>query len=204
MYPCSLVCRSSMKLITARSSRAPRPFKKAKRAPVTFPARSKSKMPSSTPKSQWGLGSKSNWRGSPQRLTSTFSASVGPMGTEEWGMLGILRSRALIRSLSSRVSPSSSLIRSETSLICSMRSPGSWPFRLYAAISWDALFRWARSSSTSARIRRCFSSRVSTSSKGAASSPRLSRDRRTKSGSLRISLKSSITEPPLMLLFPSG
>ena len=52
MYPCCCVCRSSMKLASARSNFAPSPKYTAKRAPVIFAARSKSRMPSSGPRSQ--------------------------------------------------------------------------------------------------------------------------------------------------------
>ena len=54
-----------MKLISARSSRAPAPISTEKRAPDIFAARSKSRIPSAAPMSQCGFGSKSNARGSP-------------------------------------------------------------------------------------------------------------------------------------------
>src|ERR1035441_9574165 len=78
-----------MKLISARSSFAPRPQYTAKRAPVTFAARSRSSMPSSGPRSQCALGSKSKCRGSPTRRTSRLSASLEPTGTDSCGTFGI-------------------------------------------------------------------------------------------------------------------
>ena len=71
-YPCSRVCRSSMKSMSARESRAPAPRRNAKRARAIFAARSKSRMPSAAPRSQCALGVKSNRGGSPTRRTSAL------------------------------------------------------------------------------------------------------------------------------------
>ncbi len=61
-----------MKLISARSRRAPAPLSTANRAPEIFVARSKSMMPSAVPRSQCAFGSKSNARGSPWRRASAI------------------------------------------------------------------------------------------------------------------------------------
>ena len=94
--PCSRAracAASSMKLISARSSRAPAPISTANRAPDILVARSKSMMPSAGPRSQCGFGAKSKARGSPCRRTSTLSAALAPTGTDSCGRLGSVRSR---------------------------------------------------------------------------------------------------------------
>ena len=83
------VCRSSMKFASARSSFAPRSQYTAKRAPVSLTARSRSRTPSSAPRSQCGLGVKSNCGGVPQRRTSTLSSALCPTGTLACGRLGM-------------------------------------------------------------------------------------------------------------------
>src|SRR6266550_704145 len=70
-----------MKLMSARDSRAPAPLNTVKRAPAILVPRSKSMMPSAGPRSQCGIGMKSNARGSPWRRTSTFSSALFPTGT---------------------------------------------------------------------------------------------------------------------------
>src|ERR1035441_8411809 len=52
-------------------------------------------MPSSGPRSQWALGSKSKLGGEPTRRTSTLSSAVLPAGTDSCGALGIEASRSL-------------------------------------------------------------------------------------------------------------
>src|SRR5689334_24373818 len=69
-YPCADVCRSSIKLIKARSSLAPEPDKTANRAPAIFAARSKSRMPSASPMSQWLFAGADRFGGVPQRRRS--------------------------------------------------------------------------------------------------------------------------------------
>ena len=93
VYPCFCVCRSSIKLISARSSRAPAPMYTANRAPLSLAARSRSRMPSASPISQCGFGSKSNVRFSPHVFTVTLSASEVPAGTSSRVRLGILGQR---------------------------------------------------------------------------------------------------------------
>ena len=77
-----------MKLISARSSRAPAPLSTANRAPDIRAARSKSRMPSAWPISQCGFGSKSNVGGMPHRRTSWLSAVDAPTGTLSCGRFG--------------------------------------------------------------------------------------------------------------------
>ena len=56
VYPCCAVCRSSRKLISARSSRAPAPVKQTKPLPLIFAARSRSNRPSRAPTCRWSCG----------------------------------------------------------------------------------------------------------------------------------------------------
>ena len=72
------VWSSSMKLISARASRAPAPISTENLVPDIFVARSKSRIPSAGPRSQCAFGSKSKVRGSPCRRTSTLSAALAP------------------------------------------------------------------------------------------------------------------------------
>ena len=60
----------------ARSSRAPAPVRTANRAPVIFAARSKSRMPSASPRSQWLLAGAVNVGGDPHRLAYRVAARV--------------------------------------------------------------------------------------------------------------------------------
>ena len=81
-----------MKLMSARSSRAPAPSSTANRAPDIRAARSKSRMPSAVPTSQCGLGVNANAGGAPHRRTSTLSAAEDPTGTLACGRFGMASS----------------------------------------------------------------------------------------------------------------
>ena len=83
---------SAMKLMMARSRRAPRPPSSVKRLPASLTARSASMMPRSEPKSQWGFASMpsaAKSRGVPQRRTSGLSFSSLPTGVVSDGMFGV-------------------------------------------------------------------------------------------------------------------
>src|SRR2546422_3651126 len=71
-----------MNWVSARSRRAAAPHRTVNRDFAIFDARAKSRRPSASPSSSWGLGMKPNARGVPQRRTSTFCASVVPGGTD--------------------------------------------------------------------------------------------------------------------------
>ena len=114
-----------MNWLRARSRRAPRPHWTAKRAPEIFAARSKSRIPSSGPRSQWAFGSKSKAGGSPTFRTSTLADSSGPTGTSGSGMLGTTRRKPRRRSSTSCRRASPSLIRAATPFISALRSEAS-------------------------------------------------------------------------------
>ena len=150
--------------MSARSSWAPLPASTVKRASASFTPRSKSRMPRSVPRSQWGLGSKPSAeksRGVPHFLTSTFSESSLPSGTQSAGMLGIrLTSSVMAESASSRWASSTAIrsLRARTPALASSAS-SALPAFMRAPISLDVALRWACRVSTSAMAaRRCLSS----------------------------------------------
>ncbi len=185
-----------MKLMSARSSRAPVPRIRVKRDSAIFTPRSKSRMPRAVPTSQWGRGSKENSRGSPQRRTSRLEFSSRPTGTDSWGMLGTHSTREASFSSTSLISFSSASIRSETCFISARRPSMSPPDRAASPISLETRLRRVRSSSASVVSPRRFTSRDSSSSR----SSRLLRsasDLRTASGFSRMNFRSSTIPPPL-------
>ncbi len=89
-----------MKEISERSSSEPAPRRTAKRAPASFEARSKSRMPSASPSSQCGFGLKGGDGTAPTTRSTRLSVSSRPTGTDSWGMFGIsLRRRRSERSV---------------------------------------------------------------------------------------------------------
>ena len=205
-YPCSRVCRSSMKLMSARDSRAPAPLRTANRAAEIFTARSKSMIPNAGPRSQCGCGSKSNARGSPCRRTSTLSAAVLPTGTLECGRFGSSSSAELRwYSIASTWMPSC-LICCARARLASCTGVMSRPCRFARAISSPDVFcSRLRPSSSGMSRRRAASSVAMSSSALSGSRPRLrsparttSTWSRTKFGSI-IGLPLYVTIPPWRL-----
>ena len=78
-----------MNWVSARCNRARPEAITTKRLPVKRVADSKSIMPRSAPRVTWSAGSKSNFRGVPQRRCSRLSSSLVPGGTLAWGIFGI-------------------------------------------------------------------------------------------------------------------
>ena len=154
-----------MKLMRARSRRAPRPPSRMKRLAASFTARSKSMMPSSGPRSQCGFISKpsaAKSRGVPQRRTSGLSFSSSPTGVESAGMFGVRSSTSRrASSAASRSLPmtaSSSLMARTRCLAASASS--FWPAAIIWPIDFDVALRSACSASSFAMAAR----RVSSSS----------------------------------------
>jgi len=81
LYPFFLVCKSSIKFISALSRDAPRALFKKNLEPDNLLALSKSRIPKFSPISQWGFISKSNFLISPNFLISTLLFSSRPIGT---------------------------------------------------------------------------------------------------------------------------
>ena len=118
---------SAMKLMSARSRRAPRPPSRMKRLRASFTARSKSMMPSSGPRSQCGfilsMPSAAKSRGVPQRRTSGCRPRSRPRAVVSAGMLGVRRSSARSSaSASSRSVPMAAI----SSLMARTRSLGGF------------------------------------------------------------------------------
>ena len=153
MYPCSPVCRSSMKLASARSNRAPKAQYTAKRAPVSFAARSRSRIPRCSPSSQCGLALKSNCGGEPQRRASTLSASLFPIGTPSCGRFGIEVKISRSRASCSAAFFSDSAICSRSSLVSAICAVASCPLFFNFAISSEARLR--RACKDSAAVMAC-------------------------------------------------
>ena len=140
---CSSVCRSSMKLASARSMCASAPDSTTKRAPDILAAVSKSIRPSASPMSKCSLGVKSNAGLSPQVRISSFAASSAPSGTSASGRLGssaIVVSSTISAALASISASASAFLVSDTLAI---RSPASSPLALSAPTSFDSLLRSA-------------------------------------------------------------
>src|SRR3989454_83567 len=113
-----------MNWVSARSRRAAAPHRTVNRDFAIFAARAKSRRPSASPSSSWGLGMKPNARGVPQRRTSTFCASVVPGGTDGSGRFGIWRSTRSSSASTRWSSASSALMRSPTSRIRAISAAG--------------------------------------------------------------------------------
>ncbi len=84
--------------MSARERSDAPPLSTVKREPVIFAARSKSRMPSAGPRSQWACGGKSNFVGSPHVFTTTFAVSSAPSGTDACGTFGSVLSMLANRS----------------------------------------------------------------------------------------------------------
>src|SRR3989442_2543034 len=179
-----------MNWVSARSRRAAAPHRTVNRDFAIFAARAKSRRPSASPSSSWGLGMKPNARGVPQRRTSTFCASVVPGGTDGSGRFGIWRSTRSSSASTRWSSASSALMRSPTSRIRAISPAGSSPRRFAWPIVSEARFLRALSSSLSLTRRRREASRSSTLFTSSAP-PRSASPRATASGSSRISRRSS-------------
>ncbi len=82
-----------MKLMSARSRRAPMPVNSRKPEPEIFAARSKSRSPRFVARSQCGFGAKSNVRIVPHVRTTWFCVASEPGGTEGCGRFGIHAAR---------------------------------------------------------------------------------------------------------------
>ena len=154
-------------------------------------------MSKSSPKSQWALASKSNWRGVPQRRTSTLSSSSAPTGTLSCGMFGrVVVNSVNLASKSAKVA-SKSLISADSFCIAAILSSAFSLLRLAWAISAETVLRSAlRFSTLTNKSRRCSSIsfiRLSTS----AATPRVANFSATASKSVRIRFKSNIRPPKI-------
>gem|GEM_PF-2011443 len=89
--------------------------------------------------SQCSLGLKSNLRFSPFSYTTTLSFSSLPMGTDSWGMLGMLRMQSFLMSSSSAILSSLALTLSATSRISAILASFSSPLGILE-ISWETVF----------------------------------------------------------------
>ena len=152
-------------------------------------------MPSFSPISQCGLGSKSNFVGSLQVRITGLQVSSLPTGTSAAGMLGIVSRICLTLSSISFSSLSSSEIlspRARTAAICSV---ASCPAFFSLPISWEAVLRSFLSASTCWVISRRFlsSSRNSVKSRLPL---RFFTASTTSSGFSRTNFKSNIIKPP--------
>ncbi len=179
-----------MKLMSARSSRAPFPVKRRKPAPAIFPARSKSRSPSEVASSQWGFGAKSNVAGVPSVRTTTFP-SASARGTDSCGTFGTHWWIAASSASISASRASSPLMSSPTFFIAATASAASFPAFFAWPIASEALFFSAFSVSTWTRsARRCSSS---ASQRSTSTSVFLKRQAsRTRSASPRMRLGSSM------------
>ena len=169
--------------MSARSSCAPAPIRTAKRAPEILVARSKSMMPSSGPRSQCALGSKSKAASlAPGAHDRCCPRRTAP--TARWRAAGSAASRESTARRRSTPSSSTSicLIFWPRCLLASKMCDASWPCRLARATSSPAVFcSRLRPSTCGISRRRCASSVASWSSSALASSPRDSRLCRTSS-----------------------
>src|SRR5215470_19008230 len=181
---------SSMNCAIARSRRASDPHITAKRDLASLDARSISRSPRPAPTSSCGLGAKSKRRGVPHRLTSTFSSSLFPRGTEGWGTFGTCASKASIASSTPFTSLSRALMRSPTSRIRACSALASCPALRARPIASEAVLRCALRSSDSLMSRRRSTSLARIS--GMSAAPPLSASARwTSSDRSRISRRSS-------------
>src|SRR5256885_2725948 len=191
VYPCSRMCKSIMKLRSARSSRAPAPFKNTNRDPVTLTARSKSMIPSRSATSQCGRILKAGGlRPSiPHVRTVTLPVASFPSGTEASGGLGTSRSRALSRASIGATFCSSALTSSRM-----RRSSSTAASSRLFAIAADRRFCSALSCSSLVTVSRRSASRRRISSTGAGS-PFLRAPSLTRSGCSRMKLRLSMSGP---------
>jgi len=105
-----------MKFISARSQLGAEVQYTAKRAPVIFEARSRSRTPNSSPSSQCGLGAKSNAAAYPSAAPRRVRLAV-PDGTLSSGRLGMLSRMSRSRASASSAIFSASAIFSRSSLV---------------------------------------------------------------------------------------
>ena len=99
-------------------------------------------MPNTAPNSVWSLGAKSNFGGSPQRLTSTLLSSLMPSGTSASRMLGISNN---ISSRRTWMVSSSCSFCFRSSPRCATSSSSGWmssPRALACPIDLDRVLRW--------------------------------------------------------------
>ena len=120
--------------------------------------RSKSMMPSASPSSQCGFGSKSNLRGSPQRRISTLSCSSLPFGTLECGIFGSLSASSSSSFCISADLSSSSFISSPSARISFWSAVVSSPAFFLTATSLEPELRFSFSDSTRSSVLRRSSS----------------------------------------------
>ncbi len=153
-------------------------------------------MPRLSPSSQCGLGAKSKAGCCPQRITSTFSASLFPGGTLSWVRLGMATKTARMAS--------SAWAALAPALPFPASAPGSGPSPLSAgcsapalrlrATSWLSWLRCAwRISAWVMRARRSWSSSRKLPSRAAGSMPRARSFSSTSSRLARTKFKSSIS-----------
>ena len=147
-----------MKLIKARSNRAPAPKYNGNRAPVILAARSKSRIPSIWPKSQCALGSNPNSGGSPTVVITGLSVSSFPFGTDACGRFG--NPNRILSSCSCFAARflSSSFIWVATSRILVTRTSAFSPAFFISAIWSETTLRWCLRVSISCKIIRRSSS----------------------------------------------
>ncbi len=185
-----------MKLMSARSMRAPAPFIRQNRAPAILAPRSKSRMSSPVPMSTWSRTGKENGGGSPKVRTVGLSSSPSPSGTDASGTLGRETSTSSIRRSMSGSPASASLIRPETSFIRSIRAEASFFSLRRRPISSDAAFLSARSPSTATIVSRRTRSSSSNPARVIGDLRRRSASR-TASMFSRTNFTSSIGVPPV-------
>ncbi len=130
-----------MNEISARESLAAAPTSTVKRAPESLAARSKSRMPSPVPMSQWDLGVNENEGLSPQVRTTWLSSSSLPSGTVGSGTLGTTASLSWTSASTSASAFSASLISAESCFKRSRFSANSGDFLSALAMASFALLR---------------------------------------------------------------
>lgn len=137
-----------MNCARARCRRAIGPRMRAKRAPESLAAVSKSNQPCRSPRATWSLTSKSKVFGVPQRRTSTLASSSAPTGTDSCGRLGMPSSMASsspwMASSWRLPSSSSEPMRSTSASSGAMSSPRclAWPIALGARCARPAVARY--------------------------------------------------------------
>lgn len=180
-----------MNCARARCRRAIGPRMRAKRAPESLAAVSKSSQPCRSPRATWSFTSKSKVFGVPQRRTSTLASSSAPTGTDSCGRLGMPSSMASsspwMASSWRLPSSSSEPMRSTSASSGAMSSPRclAWPIALERALR----------SACSCSVRVCTDLRCSSSASMRATSswkPRVARRAATSCGWVRTSLGSSM------------
>src|ERR1043166_2438999 len=124
-YPCSRVCRSSMKLISPRTSFDPAPTNTGKPDPEIFAPRARSSRPSVSPSSQCGLPPRG--AGSPQGR-ATLLCDSSPSGASASGRLGTYSSLSSTAASMPRSSASRVSMRCPSARRPSRTAAGSPPF----------------------------------------------------------------------------